>query len=477
MSRHGMSRRRFLAAAGATGLTLPFLRALPSYAGGDKRYLILIFTPNGVVRHLWGADPGTAPGSFALRSWLQPLAKYQQQMVVVRGLCNKAAGIGDPHGPGMASLWTGMDVTGQAAGPGTPSIDQVIAAKLAASTPHPTLAFRATSPQDYQGKSIYNRMIYDANGQQVDPYDNAAASASSLFLGIGMDAGAVDAGPDPKVLLRQRVVARLDGELGRLMPKLCSEDRQQLEALQTGFNTLNMSTGATGMGVSSGCAQPMITGGMTYAQIIQDTLNLVAMSVACDLSRVVSLQFSQALSPMVPDWMSITTDHHSLSHQAPHRFQIGPNAPEQSDADDPTPAQLMMFAQNPAIMQLTQIYQFYAAQIASLCDLLSALPAGNGQSLFDQSIICWGNELDNGSDHDHWELPIILLGGVNSGLKTNQIVEYPIFNGYSLPDSAKYAAKRAHNDLHLTLAQLMGVTLSSFGNPAYCVGPLTEVLA
>ncbi len=37
-------------------------------------------------------------------------------------------------------------------------------------------------------------------------------------------------------------------------------------------------------------------------------------------------------------------------------------------------------------------------------------------------------------------------------------------------------AKRAHNDLHLTIAKAMGVTLSTFGNPTYCTGPLTEIL-
>src|SRR5262249_55696685 len=85
-----MNRRRFLTAAGATALTLPFLRALPTYAGSGKQYLILVFSPNGVVRHLWGADAGATPGSFTLRPYLQPLAKYQSQMVIIRGLCNKA---------------------------------------------------------------------------------------------------------------------------------------------------------------------------------------------------------------------------------------------------------------------------------------------------------------------------------------------------------------------------------------------------
>ena len=59
-----MERRRFLKAVGATALTFPFLRSLPSYAdgaAGTPKYLILLFTPCGVVRHLWGAQGPARP--------------------------------------------------------------------------------------------------------------------------------------------------------------------------------------------------------------------------------------------------------------------------------------------------------------------------------------------------------------------------------------------------------------------------------
>jgi hypothetical protein len=490
MSRLSVSRRRFLAAAGASALTLPFLRALPSYAGGDKQYLILLFSPVGVVRYLWGSSlpAGTAPSAtsavatpnFTLLPWLQPLATYQPKMVVVRGLCNKAAGIGDPHGPGMASLWTGMDVANQNAGPMGPSIDQTIAAMLKAPTPYPSIAFRATSPQDYEGVSIYNRMIYDAMGNAVDPYDNPVATLSELFLGIGggADAGAADAGPDPQVALRQQVLTHLNGELGRVMPKLCNEDRAQLDAFQSGLNALNTSA-TMGTGALQVCGKPTVTGGATYPQIVQDTINLLVMSIACDLSRVFSLQFSQALSPMIPSFLNyngspLTIDHHSLSHEMPMRYALGPTAPVNSDTEHPTAAQIAQY--KPVTDQMAVIDTWYASQVKALCDALSAIQVGNGKTLFDQCLICWGNELDSGSDHDHWDLPIMLLGGANGALKTGQLVEYPVFNGYGLPTTAKYNAKRAHNDLHVTLAQLMGVNLTTFGNPMYNVGPLSEIM-
>src|SRR3954471_22512676 len=109
--RERASRRRFLQSVGATALTMPFLRGLPAMAqNADRRYLILLFTPNGIIRHTWGADYGLTnpgPSNFTLRSALMPLAKYQSRMIVLDGLQNKAAA-GGSHEAGMASLWTGV---------------------------------------------------------------------------------------------------------------------------------------------------------------------------------------------------------------------------------------------------------------------------------------------------------------------------------------------------------------------------------
>jgi hypothetical protein len=466
-----LNRRRFLGALGATALTLPFLRSMPTYAAEeDRRYLILLFTPNGVIRHLWGADPGAAPEEFVLRQWLQPLAKYQDKMIVLRGLTNKGAGVGDPHGPGMASLYTGTSSSGQGWAM-SPSIDQLVANELAAPTPRKSLELRATSPQDYYGKSVYNRMIYSLDGQPVDPREDAVSARDELFLGIGGSTTPTE--PDPKLEMRKRLLTRLDGELGRLTPSLCTEDRQQLDALRSGWNELQKTLGTTGTGAIVGCEKPSaITGGSSYPEVARDHVELLAMSLACDLTRVASLQFSHALSPMVADWLNISTDHHNLSHMAPHRHELGPNAPQMSDADNPTTSQM----QNAAIEPLSKIYQFYVGEILHLCDRLSEFSLGNGKTLLDQCIICWGNELDNGSDHDHWEMPLVLIGGGNGRLKTGQLVSYPVFNGYGKPPDAKFDHPRAHNDLLVTLAQAMGVNVSTFGNTEYNVGLLSEIL-
>ena len=97
--------------------------------------------------------------------------------------------------------------------------------------------------------------------------------------------------------------------------------------------------------------------------------------------------------------------------------------------------------------------------------------------VLDQCIICWGNELDNGSNHDHFDQVFVLIGGGAGALKTSQLVQMPLIaDPYKQLSDQPHV--RAHNDLLVTLAQLMGVkTITSFGDAALNSGPITQLLA
>jgi hypothetical protein len=473
MSRLRMHRRKFLAGLGATAATLPFLRALPSWgADTTKRYLILLFTPNGVVRHLFGADPGPTPGDFTLRPWLAPLKDYKQKMVIVDGLANKACGPDGTHGPGIATLWTGAAVNKDGVLGQGMSIDQAIATQLNAGTKYSSIEFRARAPEDYENNAGEARMIYSGAGAPKDPWENATVAANQLFLGIP-SAGSMmttTAPPaDHQLEIRKRLFTHVDGELGRLMPKLCKEDGTQLDALRAGFNQLNsqLMTGGTGGGMAlASCSQPALMGTKTLPVASRDMIELLVMSLACDLTRVTSLQYSAARSPAVFNWLGHTTDHHSISHTAPQPHDLGVTLPSKSDPEHPTAAQLTSFAV--PIKQMTDVNVWYATEIAYLVKRLSDF------GVLDNCIICWGNELDNGSNHDHFDQKVVLIGGGGGKLKTNQYVQLPVafpYGQYMEP------GVRAHNDLLVTLAQLMGVKIDKFGDAALNTGPITQLFA
>jgi hypothetical protein len=129
-----------------------------------------------------------------------------------------------------------------------------------------------------------------------------------------------------------------------------------------------------------------------------------------------------------------------------------------------------------SLAQQQAIDLFYAQQVAYLATKLAGLPGVNGGTMLDQTVICWGNELDMGAAHNHDDTPFVLIGGANGQLKTGQMVTFSL----DLTDSDPRVAigkDRAHNDLLLTLAKVMGQHPTCIGDAQYCTGPIAEILA
>jgi len=222
ISKVDLERRRFLKAVGATALTYPFLRGLPSYAaaaGSAPTYMVLLFTPCGTVRPFWGATDasnkdvlfpaaGSAPTittNFVFRDTLAPLAPVQNSVIILDGLANRAAQ--GSHEAGMASLWTGVTSTG---GPATgPSVDQVIAANLNAGTPFPSIELMARSSADFTDREVKTRMIYNAAGAFMDPHDDPVEARNTFTLKAPAALSAAASARAPAMPPSMMVIGRL----------------------------------------------------------------------------------------------------------------------------------------------------------------------------------------------------------------------------------------------------------------------------
>jgi hypothetical protein len=497
MNRRGIERRRFLKLVGATALTYPFLRGLPSYAqagGGstaDPIYLVLLFSGCGVVRINWGAQgpapTGATPTVTSPLTFRQTLSAFTKagpmqvdltnDVIVLDGL-SVAAALGNSHEGGMAALWTGTTNT-SALLPTGPSVDQAIAplikSQLGISTPYSNIALMAQSSADYQTRDNDTRMLYDANASFVDPYSDPALALSTLFPSV---AASASAGPNKTAFIRSKVFAQTQSELSSLQSRLCTEDRLELQNFQAVLNQVEMQLQAAATAAAS-CTAPSIgdAGAVTssgagpdpFPANVQAMSNILAMALACDLTRVASLQLSHALSPVTHTWLgsSQTSTHHIYSHVGPSWLgALGPDPYNES----PAAISSLGYPQ-----QLMDIDAWYAKQVASLAYTLSQLKTSSGKNLLDQTVICWGSELDMGAAHNHDDTPFVLVGGGGGKLKTNQLVR---FHGNWGGNSNNYTGNRCHNDLLLTLAQIMGVNVgSTFGTASYCTGPITQILA
>ncbi len=103
-----ISRRHFLRELGITAGALPFLSGLQSFGApttsGRKQRLIFMFSPNGTLpAKFW---PGKKE-SLSQSSILAPLAPFQDQTAVLKGISNLVGGDGDSHMRGMSCLLTG----------------------------------------------------------------------------------------------------------------------------------------------------------------------------------------------------------------------------------------------------------------------------------------------------------------------------------------------------------------------------------
>jgi hypothetical protein len=489
MNRVALNRRHFLKLVGASALTYPFLRGVPSFAAGnsggtDPVYLVLLFTSNGCVRYLWGAQgpipasqaptaTGVTNGPLQFRPTLSAFTKagpnatdLSKYVTILDGLQNKAAAQGT-HETGMATLWTGVTGMGGSTSTNGPSIDQVIASQLTTTTPYKSIAMVVQSSADfYQSRSVDNRMIYDLNGNWVDPIASTPVDTINKLFPMPV----VMTGPDKTTFIRTQVANHINADLTRLQARLCTEDRVQIQNLQALWNTV-LGQLAAAASQAALCSRPTATGGDAgagntdpFPQYAAVMPNILAMTLACNLTQVASLQYSQALSPVTHSWLgpTQTNTHHNYSHMGPTYLgaffsEKEPLATNDIYAEDPDVATALGYPQ-----QLIDIEAWYAQQIAGLAYAFSQVASGsNGKTLLDQSVICWGSEIDMGASHNHDDTPFVLIGGGGGQLKAptvgGQLVRFPLaLAGYSQNDNG--CGLRFHNDLLVTLAQIMGVT-------------------
>jgi hypothetical protein len=208
------------------------------------------------------------------------------------------------------------------------------------------------------------------------------------------------------------------------------------------------------------------------------------MALACDLTRVSSLQFSTATSQVTHTWLgSNQTDiHHNYSHNGPSSlYSLAPCTSYANNGKCASVPDLYSVNNQNLYGNLAQqkaIDNWYAQQIANLAKQLDGIPGAGGGTLLDQTVICCSSELDMGAAHNHDDTPFLLVGGANGKLKTGQMVTFPLDLQSVTGDQAPVILMkdRSHNDLLLTLAQAMGVPLTTFGEPTYCTGPIAEIL-
>jgi hypothetical protein len=450
-----LSRRTLLRGAGGVAIGLPFLEIMMpqgrAYAANavPKRY-INFFSPNGTIYPAWVPTAGASPTDFTLSTILAPLAPNQKNIVVIDGLTNTAAtnGPGDDHMKGMGTMLTGTELmpgTNQG-GAGAPaglaggiSVDQVISGIIGKTTKLPSLELGVESGS---AGTVWGYTSYTGPGQALPPDNNPASVFKRAFTDVGTTT--TPAGNTAGQALADERKSILDAVIAnytQLDPKLGTADRAKLDAHLSTVRDLETRVTSAGAVAGAGCVTPAAPTGdyqknASFPTVAKLQMDLLVMAMVCDVTRVGSLQFEMSVGQTQFTWVdpTITRGHHDMSH----------------DADSNTDTMAM----------LTKINTWYAQQFNYLISALAAIPeptaTGMG-TMLDNTVIVWCNELAKGNVHSHSPQPFVLAGGAGGALQPGRFMQYN---------------KIQHNNLCVSLINMMGGTATTFGNPAYCTGPL-----
>jgi hypothetical protein len=443
-----------LRGAGGIAVALPFLDAMwkprkPRAAGVAKRFIVF-FSANGVIMNDWA--PGGSDTNFTLSKNLTPLAAHKQDLLILRGLNNEVSYNSPGSNAHDLAMGTMLTAAPMVLGPsglgranhivdgtaGGASIDQVIAKTIGKGQRFTSLSLGVQSTSTIL-EPMVTKMAYRGMGDPVIPEDDPARAFASLFG----DAQATQAAIMATQKRRGTVLDAVLSDLTTLQSKLGAGDRAKLDSHATSIRELEkqlLTAGSTTQschGVDPLTMKPTVS--LAPRSCLQDgrpatcvgdhvsigkaQMDIMTLAMACDLTRVATLQYTTAESTTVHSQLGITQEHHKMSHD---------------DVNNAVP--------------ISQVNTWYAGAFSSLLDRLAAVTDGDGQTLLDGSVVFWVNELSAGQVHDRRDLPYILAGKGNGALRPGRYVR----NGGD-----------PHNKLYAAFLNMFGITATGFGDPRY----------
>jgi hypothetical protein len=439
--RFAHDRREFLRKFGISAAVAPLAMGLPSLgfaatAALPKKRLILVNSPNGMIP--WEYWPVKTGADFTLKRILAPFESLKDQLLILKGICNKIKGDGDRHMRGMSCALTGIELLpgNIQGGSDTPagwasgiSIDQEIARFLASDdatrTRFGSLEFGVQVP----GRADpWTRWVYGGANKPIAPIDDPYEMFEKLY------------GRTTDRQTLQSVLDDVREDIRRIRKLVSMEDRHRLEEhaeLVRSMEDELKRTASTARQIEP----PELPEGVKnendqMPQLSEMQMNLLVSALAGDMTRIATLQFTRSVGQARMSWLGIEENHHQLSHEPDSKKD--------------------------AVEKLVKINVWFAKQVAFLARRLQERPESGGEgTMLDHTSIVWTNELGKGNNHTLDNIPFLVIGG-GLDFKLGRALDYR-----GVP----------HNRLLLAYAHAFGHELASFGNPDLCKDGLLTDLA
>jgi hypothetical protein len=324
----------------------------------------------------------------------------------------------------------------------------------------------------FAGGPIDSMSYADAGQANIVPSESDPRKVFQRLFANIPDSAEAKAALEKVVKQRKSMLDLVQDDFKRLNGKLGKSDQDRLDKHLTLIRDLE-----DRLKVGAFCEKPMIPG-VTNQQITDNDsipllgqlqMDLLAAALACDVTRVATLQWSGAQStfdfkniiPTAPwDQLScpmgvdtcmggLNTAEHTISH-----ISVG--------TAKGIPANISP-AQQTAMQCLSAISKWYSEQLAYFGEALRSHVEVDGSTLLDNSCVMTCTEVAEGPTHAYTDMPLLLLGGAQGAIK---------------PGHFDFQNMRSMNDLFITVGQALDVKgFTTFGDPEFVQGPLTELLA
>lgn len=500
MTSYKVKRRSFLqACGGSAALLAPLLRSIEARAQGAKAPLRLL-----IVHHPLGAAPGlgswrpnasATTTSFTLpfesapfeAAGLKPYMSMVDGLNVVFATRDANANSGqNTHEGGIATIMTGVPVLGRVGQQdhvaGGASIDQLLlnSSPLLGgpgqkdATPFGSLRLAADVRSDRDEVSPRTLSYGPTMAGQTDlnkARNPLTIETQPLNVYTRVFGGATMTGTDAAKILAQKksVLDYLRGDLARMQTLVPASERDRLAAHATSITQLETSLqqtyGTMSGGMGGTCLKPAMPSDFTQVTGKQNSngvstslsgvdyyvpnmptnhphlnlgltqLRLIKTAFACDYARVATFMWSAGTNwvvfPGTFQGATIAGDLQSTPHHPPsHSGNAATND------------------------WLNQINTFYSNATAMALQEFVNQPDVDGGKLIDNTIIVYLTEVARAYDHNQQNMPLIVFGGKNTGVKGGTFLKV---TGGSLPQQTGGSGNRPFNDLWLALMPKFGV--------------------
>jgi hypothetical protein len=468
-----LSRRDMMRGSLAASAAIPLLEINRAYAQDAPRRFVAFETPNGTRNDLFW--PSGSDGSLSFPQLTAPFAEIQDKLTFIRGIRHCPAVVGDngfngsmngsEHARGIGGFLTArplgtgsfqsfMATSGWGSGI---SLDQHLANEMQPPTTFPTLELGV----HVRDAEVRGRISYTGADAPVPPREDPVDVFNALFgelasdSGVGGDMASEGSGDELLDQLRAERRSVFDltaSEITRLQNRLGADDRakleQHMESIRNIENRLATPTeGATaddgggGAAINAGCGAPE---GIVETDLLDDNTlpeaarmfaDLAAAALACDSTRILTLQYQYAESEHLFPFLGFSRNHHIISHdwQGTQGFE-----------------------------EYGQIHTWIAEQVVYFVKALDAYDEG-GSSLLDNTVVFWGSEIGESTSHDLMLMPYVLAGG-GSMFNTGRFIDYG-------------TTRHDNNKLLISIAQMVGASgVTEFGDESGEMDTLPDLL-